>query len=109
MTHRYIKIGATAVDPMIGESARWHNGRLWFAHWGTQEISAIGLDGTREVVGVGRPGLGWSIDWLPDGRLLFTQTTNGASALLWLDPSAPAVVHSISTGLMTAEHPAAAP
>jgi len=47
--------------------------------------------------------------WLPDGRLLFTQTTNGASALLWLDPSAPAVVHSISTGLMTAEHPAAAP
>ena len=57
---------------VIGESARWHDGRLWFAHWGTQEISAIGLDGTREVVGNGRPGLGWSIDWLPDGRLLMT-------------------------------------
>jgi hypothetical protein len=57
---------------VIGESARWHDGRLWFAHWGTQEIAAIGLDGTREVLGNGRPGLGWSIDWLPDGRLLMT-------------------------------------
>ena len=57
---------------VIGESARWHDGRLWFAHWGTQELSAIGLDGIREVVGDGRPGLGWSIDWLPDGRLLMT-------------------------------------
>jgi len=56
----------------MGESARWHDRRLWFAHWGTQEISAIGLDGTREVVGNGRPGLGWSIDWLLDGRLLMT-------------------------------------
>src|SRR6266498_3695878 len=57
---------------VMGESARWHDRRRGFAHWGTQEISAIGLDGTREVVGNGRPGLGWSIDWLLDGRLLMT-------------------------------------
>lgn len=57
---------------VIGESARWHDGRLWFAHWGTQEIVAVGPDGASEVVGQGRSGLGWSIDWLPDGRLLVT-------------------------------------
>jgi sugar lactone lactonase YvrE len=57
---------------VIGESARWHDGRLWLAHWGTQEILAVALDGTSEVVGQGRPGLGWSIDWLPDGQLLMT-------------------------------------
>jgi sugar lactone lactonase YvrE len=56
----------------IGESPRWHEDRLWFAHWGTQEIVAVGLEGNSEVVGQGPAGLGWSIDWLPDGRLLVT-------------------------------------
>jgi sugar lactone lactonase YvrE len=56
------------------ESPRWHDGRLWFAHWGTDEIIAIDPDGTSEVVGHGPGGLGWSIDWLPDGRLLTTGT-----------------------------------
>jgi formylmethanofuran dehydrogenase subunit D len=56
----------------IGESPRWHEERLWFAHWGTGEIVAVDLDGDSEVVAQGRPGLGWSIDWLPDGRLLVT-------------------------------------
>jgi sugar lactone lactonase YvrE len=54
------------------ESPRWHNGRLWFAHWGTDEIVAVDLDGTSEVVGRGPGGLGWSLGWLPDGRLLTT-------------------------------------
>ena len=54
------------------ESPRWHEDRLWFAHWGTQEIVAVDLDGKSEVVARGPPGLGWSIDWLPDGRLLVT-------------------------------------
>ena len=54
------------------ESARWHDGRLWFAHWGTDEIVAVDLDGRSEIVGRGPGGLGWSIDWLPDGRLLVT-------------------------------------
>jgi sugar lactone lactonase YvrE len=59
-------------DLVIGESPRWHDDRLWFAHWGTEEIIAVDLDGNAEGVGQGRPGLGWSIDWLPDGRLLLT-------------------------------------
>ena len=54
------------------ESPRWHDGRLWFAHWGTDEIVAVDLDGNSEVVGRGPGGLGWSIDWLPDGRLITT-------------------------------------
>ena len=57
---------------MIGESARWHDGRLWFAHWGAEEIVAVDLDGNVEVMAKGPPGLGWSIDWLPDGTLLVT-------------------------------------
>jgi sugar lactone lactonase YvrE len=56
------------------ESARWHDGRLWFAHWGTDEIIAVDLDGSSEVVAHGPGGLGWSIDWLADGRLLTTGT-----------------------------------
>ena len=54
------------------ESPRWHDGRLWFAHWGTGEIVAVDLDGNSEVMGHGPDGLGWTIDWLPDGRLLVT-------------------------------------
>jgi sugar lactone lactonase YvrE len=57
---------------VIGESPRWHDNRLWFANWGTEEIVAVDLDGNAEVVAEGAPGLGWSIDWLPDGRMLVT-------------------------------------
>jgi sugar lactone lactonase YvrE len=57
---------------VIGESPRWHEDRLWFSHWGMEEIVAVDLEGNSEVVGHGQPGLGWSIDWLPDGRLLVT-------------------------------------
>ena len=54
------------------ESPRWHDGRLWFAHWGTEQVVAVGLNGTSEVAGHGPARLGWSIGWLPDGRLLVT-------------------------------------
>ena len=45
------------------ESPRWHEGRLWFAHWGTGEIVAVDLAGHSEVTGHGPAGLGWSIDF----------------------------------------------
>jgi sugar lactone lactonase YvrE len=54
------------------ESPRWHEDRLWLAHWGVGEIVAVDLDGASEVVGYGPTGFGWSIGWLPDGRLLVT-------------------------------------
>ena len=34
----------------FGESPRWHEGRLWFADWGAQEILAVNLEGKREVI-----------------------------------------------------------
>jgi sugar lactone lactonase YvrE len=71
------------------ESPRWHDGRLWFAHWGTDEIIAVDLDGTSEVVAHGPGGLGWSIDWLPDGRLLVT-----GEGLLRLEPDGSLVPHA---------------
>jgi sugar lactone lactonase YvrE len=57
---------------VIGESPRWHQDRLWFSHWGAEEIIAVDVEGNSEVAAPGPPGLGWSIDWLPDGRLLVT-------------------------------------
>ncbi len=54
------------------ESARWHDGRLWFAHWGAGEVMAVDMDGNAEVMAAGPPQMGWAIDWLPDGRLLTT-------------------------------------
>jgi sugar lactone lactonase YvrE len=61
-----------ASDLAFVESPRWHDGRLWFAHWGTDKIVAVDLNGTTEVVGRGPGGFGWSLGWLPDGRLLVT-------------------------------------
>ena len=60
----------------IGESARWHDGCLWLANWGTGEIIAVDLDGHPEVV-VRLPAetLPISFDWLPDGRLLVVAGT----------------------------------
>lgn len=54
------------------ESPRWRDDRLWFARWGVGEIVAVDLDGVSEVVGHGPQGFGWSLEWLPDGRLLVT-------------------------------------
>ena len=59
----------------IPESPRWHEGRLWFCNWIDRQVVAVSLDGTPEVVLVRDPAsypMGWSIDWLPDGRLLTT-------------------------------------
>lgn len=57
-------------DLTMVESGRWHEDRLWFAHWGSGEVIAVDLEGRREVVAPGRDTMGWAIDWLLDGRLL---------------------------------------
>jgi sugar lactone lactonase YvrE len=35
----------------IGESPRWHDGRLWFSNWDTNEIVAVDLEGNSDVMG----------------------------------------------------------
>ena len=57
---------------VVGESPRWHEGRLWFCNWGAQEIVAVDLQGASEVIARSPTSAGYSIDWLPDGRLLVT-------------------------------------
>lgn len=53
----------------LGESPRWHDGRLWFANWGTGEIRAVDLDGRDEVVARVDTLIPYCFDWLGDGRL----------------------------------------
>ena len=79
---------------VIGESPRWHEGRLWFANWGTEDILAVDLEGHAEIVAKGQSGLGWSIDWLPDGRLLVT-----GQRLMRREPDGSLVPHADLSGL----------
>src|SRR4029450_3928702 len=54
----------------IGESPRWHDGRLWLSNWGAQEIVAVDARGTVEVMARVPTTVPFSIGWLPEGRLL---------------------------------------
>ena len=56
----------------MGESPRWHDGRLWFASWGSDEIIAVDPGGSSKIIGPGGGGAGWAFGWLPDGRMLVT-------------------------------------
>ena len=80
----------------IGESARWQDGRLWFANWGTGEIIAVDLDARREVrIRLPAETLPISFDWLPDGRLLVVAGTR----LLRQEPDGSLVTHADLGGL----------
>jgi sugar lactone lactonase YvrE len=53
------------------ESTRWHGGRVWLCNWGSGEVLAVTPNGEPEVAAHLAPqALPFSIDWLPDGRLL---------------------------------------
>ncbi|TDU86657.1 sugar lactone lactonase YvrE [Kribbella voronezhensis] len=74
----------------IPESPRWHDGRLWFCNWIDQQLVAVDPDGTPEFTDVPVEQLmGWSIDWLPDGRLLTT-----GDKLRRYEPDGSVVVHA---------------
>jgi sugar lactone lactonase YvrE len=63
----------------MGESPRWHDGRLWLSDWGAQEILAVDLEGRAELITRVPFELPFCIDWLPDGRLL---VVSGRAAIL---------------------------
>jgi sugar lactone lactonase YvrE len=84
---------------VVGESPRWHDGRLWFANWGVaQEIVAADLDGKTEVIARGPKPAGFCLDWLPwpdGGRLLVT----GDDSLLRVEADGSLVTHADLRGV----------
>lgn len=53
------------------ESTRWRDGKVWLCNWGSGEIRALIQAAEPEVIArIAPQALPFSIDWLPDGRLL---------------------------------------
>jgi sugar lactone lactonase YvrE len=82
------------------ESPRWHDDRLWLADWGAQEIVAVDLQGESEIM-ARVPSAPFSLDWLPDGRLLIVSGSDGL--LLRREQDGSLVTHADLTSL--ANHP----
>jgi sugar lactone lactonase YvrE len=81
----------------MGESPRWHEGRLWLSDWGAQEIIAVDRAGNSEVMLRVPFALPFCIDWLPDGRLL---VVSGREGLLFRqEPDGKLVTHADLRGL----------
>jgi sugar lactone lactonase YvrE len=68
----------------MGESPRWHDGRFWMCDWLAGEVLVFDADRSSQVVARVK-GLPFSIDWLPDGRLLIT-TPDGVVVNPTLEP-----------------------
>lgn len=81
----------------IGESARWHDGRLWLSHWGTHDILAVDADGKTEVMAIVPVTIPFSFDWLPGGTLLVAAGPEGR--LLRQEPDGSLVDHADLRGI----------
>ncbi len=81
----------------IGESPRWHEDRLWFSNWGTQEVVAVDLSGKSEVMVRVPTTIPFCIDWLSDGHLLIVSGREGL--LLRREPDGELVTHTDLRGL----------
>ena len=82
----------------IGESPRWHAGRLWFSNWVAQEIIAVDPDGNSEIMlRVPFSTFPFSIDWLPDGRRLMCSGSD--RPLLRTEPDGSLVTHADTRSL----------
>jgi sugar lactone lactonase YvrE len=80
----------------MGESPRWHAGRLWISDMGARKVVVVGLDGDREVAARAPQGL-TGIGFLPDGRLLFDSPRDGR--ILRLEPDGSLATHADLTSL----------
>ena len=79
------EVFATGIQ--MGESPRWHDGRFWMCDWLAGEVLVFDADGRREVA-ARVEGLPFSIDWLPDGRLIATTPGGVVVAGTALEPYA---------------------
>jgi sugar lactone lactonase YvrE len=95
-----LKVLATGIA--MGESPRWHDGRLWFSDWGAQEILAVdpaSLDGNKEVIVKVPFFLPFCFDWLPGGPMLIV---SGREGLVYrLEQNDSLTVHADLTGIAT--------
>ena len=82
-------------DIVLGESTRWHDGRILFSDWGAGEIIAV-TDGVKDVV-ARVEGMPFCFDWLPDGRMISTQGT--AQRMIRWEPDGTQVTHADLTPL----------
>jgi sugar lactone lactonase YvrE len=74
----------------LGESPRWHEGRLWFSDWVAGQVIALDPEGESEVIAE-VDAFPFSIDWLPDGGpMLITAGTR----VLRLEPDGSLVAHA---------------
>jgi sugar lactone lactonase YvrE len=78
------------------ESPRWHGDRLWFSDWAAQEVIAVDLEGTSEVITHVRS-FPFCIDFLPDGRLLVVSADD--QLLLRMEPDGSLLTHADLSGL----------
>src|SRR3954451_3779710 len=105
----------------MGESPRWHDGRLWVCDWVAGEVSSYDASGSRRVE-LKMTGLPFSVDWLPDGRTVLTSTEGvvitdehgtltpyGATGQAWneivVDPRGNTFVNAAGFDLMGGEAP----
>lgn len=73
----------------LGESPRWHDGRLWFSDWVAHRVFALSPDGKGEVMAE-VDALPFSIDWLPDGGPMLV---TAGRELLRMEPGGSLVTH----------------
>jgi sugar lactone lactonase YvrE len=72
----------------LGESPRWHEGRLWFSDWVAHEVIALDPSGGHDVMAE-VDAFPFSIDWLPEGPLLIT----AGQDLLRMEPDGSLATH----------------
>ncbi|WP_067685815.1 SMP-30/gluconolactonase/LRE family protein, partial [Nocardia jejuensis] len=81
----------------LGESPRWHDGRLWLSDWPAGQILSVDVHGT-PTVELEMSGLPFCFDWLPDGRLLVVSNADGRR-LLRREPDGTLVTHADLAGI----------
>jgi sugar lactone lactonase YvrE len=85
-------------DLVVGESPRWHDGRLWCSNWGTGQILAVDPRGNTEVMAqLPASTLPFCFDWLPDGTLLVV--AGPEARLLRQEPDGSLATHADLSGL----------
>jgi sugar lactone lactonase YvrE len=70
MAERRLQARVLSSGLAVGESPRWHDGRLWVCNWGRREVVSVDDDGGRGLELQVPTTLPFSIDWDPDGSML---------------------------------------